>query len=145
MQNTYDYDRLEYNLSHHLQFKTKSSLSEAAKLMKHELLKSEKTALCVISKLKFHHIHATYFYYTTLPKECVAHMEKEVEILEAHPSIMQLRLQDYIFSITIFFCFCASKTILKNSTSGFFNFEIKALVIKFLRAYGSRHWRKVIW
>lgn len=95
MQNSYDYDRIEYNLSHCLQF-TKTGSGEAAKQMKHELLKNEKKALCVISRLKFHHIHATYFYYTTKRKECLAHMVKEVEILEAHPGMMLLRLQDYV-------------------------------------------------
>ncbi|MCW5908077.1 MAG: hypothetical protein KIS94_09480 [Chitinophagales bacterium] len=96
MQNTYDYDRLEYNLTHSLQSGSKASLNEAGKLMKSDLMKSEKRALCVVSLLKFHHIHSTFYYYTHKRKECVVHLQKEIEILEAHPEIMQLRLQDYV-------------------------------------------------
>lgn len=96
MQNTYDYDRLEYNLTHRLQSVNKSGFRAAGKLMKNELLKSKKQALCVVSLLKFHHIHSTYLYYTRQRKACIVHLQKEIEILEAHPEIMQLRLQDYV-------------------------------------------------
>ncbi|MBL7778824.1 MAG: hypothetical protein JNK66_11100 [Chitinophagales bacterium] len=96
MQNTYDYDRLEYNLTHLFQSGNKTDLVKAGKLMKNELLKNEKQALCVVSRLKFHHIHSTYSYYSRKPKECIVHLQKELQILETHPEIMQLRMQDYV-------------------------------------------------
>lgn len=96
MQNTYDYDRLEYNLTHLFQSGTKINLVKAEKLMKSELLTNEKQALCVVSLLKFHHIHSTYSYYNRKLTECIFHLQKELQILEAHPEIMQLRMQDYV-------------------------------------------------
>lgn len=96
MQNTHDYDKLEYNLAFHLRNKTKSSLTEAEKIINCEMLKDEKHALCVVSRLKFHHIHATYFYYTGKTKECLDRLLREILILEENPSIMKLRSQDYV-------------------------------------------------
>ena len=96
MQNTYDYDRLEYNLTSLLQAAGPSSKAGVKKILGHALLKSEKQALCVVSQLKFHHILSTFYYYNGKARECTQHLQQELNILEAHPPILNLRMQDYV-------------------------------------------------
>ncbi len=96
MQNTYDYDRLEYNLAHNLQKAKAAGRKEIEKIMDHTLMKNEKEALCVISRLKFHHIRSTFCYYTGKREECTRHLQKVLDVLEQHPAILNLRMQDYV-------------------------------------------------
>ncbi len=104
LKNAFEFDLLEYNITsqitRHADSKDKKYLGRIKEIVSNEILSCEENAISLTARLKYNHIHATYFYATENLEESYKYLSREIEILSEKREMLEDRLIDYLILLS---------------------------------------------